>query len=793
MEENEINNKNNDSNDLELLVKDSENNSEENNNFYQDFQNDAENYYQNKKLREEQQRKNDIRSFYYSILELFTKKQYKKIIELFNSKDEEYEKEKEENEESKITYHSEWIFSYLNIISIERVIQKKVNKNNKKVKLMNLKKYLDKENNILNNMLLFIAELIKEKKRSKEDIQCFLEFMIEFILSKCANLSKYCIYKENVSEAIYFLSLGIYLINQTSNIIKSPKTFFLSAQLSIYLSSILIADNKFNSAKNMINFAIKLLYISLETILITNSKQLSFTIFDILSLEKQNIELIIKIIFHISISFYHLGACYENQGNPYFSFYAYKQSKFLLSIIKDLDEEMYSFYEFILDIENRQLMRNRLILFSNKNVKKEKLTEERKPKIRTYNAFIMNKKNKEEKFLKLEEYISNMKLIDVDNEDPHLFDKIDKRFKTNVNIATKQIHLLDYLMSDDFKKIIKDMKKIRINKLDFETINIIQKQIINIKNNEREKLSKQYKNKLISNNNKSVHKSTENKKSPHFKTINTIPSSATFNSTKRTRVSSGKKQSQILLSGINGNSSLYLLKSRPATAQNDKLKQKSKFIHVNNYLSKRSLTINRMNDIFNIDSENQKKESPLVSNRKIKKIKMENIPKYSYDKYLFNKSFMKKKKNLEKQYATEIDFQKKLLKCKEKEKNKPEPFSLKKVQSDCEKFFVTTFDKELMKIREKKFIFGNDFIKNIVRKKIKKSNFNNTFAEFRKTKRFYPMFNNKENKKEDDVDENNYKYINSLMRDIDDLSRREKLLHKNFRKKKNLKLNLFND
>ena len=139
----------------------------------------------------------------------------------------------------------------------------------------------------------------------------------------------------------------------------------------------------------MINFAIKLLYISLETILITNSKQLSFTIFDILSLEKQNIELIIKIIFHISISFSHLGACCENQGNPYFSFYAYKQSKFLLSIIKDLDEEMYSFYEFISDIENRQLMRNRLILFSNKNVKKEKLTEERKPKIRTYKTNAM--------------------------------------------------------------------------------------------------------------------------------------------------------------------------------------------------------------------------------------------------------------------------------------------------------------------------------------------------------------------------------------------------------------------
>ena len=52
---------------------------------------------------------------------MFTKKQFKKIIDLFNSKDEEYEKEKEENNEdienneNKLTYHSEWIFSFLNI------------------------------------------------------------------------------------------------------------------------------------------------------------------------------------------------------------------------------------------------------------------------------------------------------------------------------------------------------------------------------------------------------------------------------------------------------------------------------------------------------------------------------------------------------------------------------------------------------------------------------------------------------------------------------------------------------
>ena len=39
---------------------------------------------------------------------------------------------------------------------------------------------------------------------------------------------------------------------------------------------------------------------------------------------------------------------------------------------------------------------------------------------------------------------------------------------------------------------------------------------------------------------------------------------------------------------------------------------------------------------------------------------------------------------------------------------------MKKVQTECEKFYVTTFDKEMMKIREKKFFLGNDYIKNII-------------------------------------------------------------------------------
>ena len=783
MEENEMNEKN--TNDLEENNI-SQSNSEKNDKFNQDFPNGEENYYENEQKKEEEKQKNEIRLFYYSILELLNKKQYKKILELFLMKDEEKEKEEEkENKGRKITYQSEWIFSYLHLTSIEKVIQNKINKYNKSLKIAGFEKYLEKENSVIKKWLELINNLIVEHIKNKEDIHCLLEFTIEFLLSKCLFLSKYCIYHENIKEAIYFISVGIYLINCTYYFIKSPRTFCISSELLIYLTSILIADNKYDTAKNIIKFSIRLLYIGLEIFFFSNMEQLSYTLFDILTQKKQNIDIIVRIIFLISISFYHLGICYENQGNHYNAFYAYKQSKFFLTPIKDLDEDIFSFYEFIISVENRLFMRNRLILFFKKSYKKEKLIDEEKPKIKLYNAFVINREKKEKKFLNLEKYISNMKLVDVDDEDPHLFDKVDKIFKPNVNIATKQIHLLDYLMSEDFKKIIKNMKKIRINKFDYETMHIIQKQIINIKNNEREKLSKHYKNKI----NNKIGDKTNNLKSIHAKTINTIPSSKTFYSSKKTRVSSGYKNSQTLYTDADKSESLYLINSRPSTAQHDRLKihknHKSKYFSTNN-ISKRSLIINNINNEFNLDSTYHKKES--VYNKSNKNISKYKIPKYTYDKYLFNKSFMKKKKNLEKQYENELDFQKKFLKCKEKEKSKPPPFSLKEVQSNCEQFYDTIFDMEMMKIREKKFIFGTEIIKNMVRKKYKSINDNYTFTDFRKTKRFHQFFNNSKGDNEKNIENNNYKYINSLMREIDYINKKEKSLINNYRRKKNFKL-----
>lgn len=799
MEENEFNNDEINNLDEEK----SERNIDENNNFYQGLQEDEEKYYENKKLKKVELKKNEIRLFYYSILELFTKKQYKKILELFKMKEKEQEEKKEkekaieedkekeeeengdaiENEEKEedITYKTEWIFQYLQTISIQNIIQKKIGRKNKP----SFKRYIHQESEILNFWIQFINDLIINHKQSKEKIQCYLEFMIEFLIKKCINLAKSCIFQGNIREAIYFLSIGVYFINHTFNFFKSPVTFCSCGELFILLSGILIADNKYDTAKNMINFLIKLLYLSLEILFFTNPEQLSYTIFNILSQEKQNVFPIIKIIFYISISFYHLGVCFENQGKHYSSLFSYKQSKFFLSAIKDIFPDTNAFYDFIIRLENRQVMRNRLILFFQGFIKKEKLIEETKQSTETYNSLDILHQKRKKKFLRLEEYIANMKLIDVDNEDPHLFDKIDKQFNYNVNLATKQIHLLDYLMSHEFKKTLNNMKKIRINKLDYETLHLIQRQIINIKNNQREKLSKKNKNKksnlkLLTDDN------------IFSKTINTIPSSKTFNTAKKTRVSSAYKT---LMSDGNKSESIYHLKTRPSTAKNNRLKL-SKVLEpqrlLTNFHSKKSLISNKNKMNLKLDFENQSIKQNLISLsvKANKNLNQNNIPKYSYDKYLFNKSFMRKKKNLEKQYANEINFQKKFLKSKEVEIEKPLPFNLKSVQTECEKFYMTTFDKEMMKIRDKKIILGNEYINNIMKKKLerkkKERKVTNLFLEFDENKKM-DKYNLTENYIED-IDDNNYKYISSLLNDIIDLNKKEKILQKNYIKAKYLNM-----
>ena len=77
----------------------------------------------------------------------------------------------------------------------------------------------------------------------------------------------------------------------------------------------------------------------------------------------------------------------------------------------------------------------------------------------------------------------------VDDDELDLLNKVNsKPYGKKVGIVSKQIHVLNYLMSDEFHNIINGMNKIEINKLNPETKMKIQKNIRNIKNTERMKL-----------------------------------------------------------------------------------------------------------------------------------------------------------------------------------------------------------------------------------------------------------------------------------------------------------------
>ena len=77
---------------------------------------------------------------------------------------------------------------------------------------------------------------------------------------------------------------------------------------------------------------------------------------------------------------------------------------------------------------------------------------------------------------------------EVDDDEPDLLNKVNsKPYGKKVGIVTKQIHVLNYLMSDEFHNVINGMNKIEINKLNPETKMKIQKNIRNIKKRKRRK------------------------------------------------------------------------------------------------------------------------------------------------------------------------------------------------------------------------------------------------------------------------------------------------------------------
>ena len=313
------------------------------------------------------------------------------------------------------------------------------------------------------------------------------ETIITQLLKYCYNFAKYCTYKSKVYDAIAFLSLGMNLIRKMIDYASSPEILFWSSHICLFLSSLLISTNNCLSAKNFIILSFILCYKELELIL-NESNRIINNVFYIKN-NSHNSALMSKIFSLISISFYQFGICFENEKNFEDAKTCYNQSKYFNSKNTFKNQQKSNFDLFIDNLIQRICFRNKLISFflSEEKENKNLIVEKKKPK-KFHNKYEIFFNKHKKRYDKIKKYIENLKIVEIDDEDPNLLNEIKgKPFSDKVGIPTKNIHLLNYLLNHKFNDFIRNTKNLKINNLSNDNFLKIRKQINLIKKEEMEK------------------------------------------------------------------------------------------------------------------------------------------------------------------------------------------------------------------------------------------------------------------------------------------------------------------
>jgi hypothetical protein len=178
---------------------------------------------------------------------------------------------------------------------------------------------------------------------------------------------------------------------------------------------------------------------------------------------------------------------------------------------------------------------------------------------------------------------------------------------------------------------------------------------------------------------------------------------------------------------------------------------------------------------------------------KSQQTKLNKVPKIKHNKFTFNPKFQRKIAFLDNQLDKEIKFQKNLLKCKDQEKGISfEPFNDRKVQAQCDNFFMTTLETEMKGIREReKMLEKNELNKKAlsVSKKMKQAFTSKYVREKNKSVIPKPKYSDYQIK---ECNIRNNTLLNTLQGDLDLIEQKElscennlkKLNHLTFRKRK---------
>ena len=423
------------------------------------------------------------------------------------------------------------------------------------------------------------------------------------------------------------------------------------------------------------------------------------------------------ILSNIALNFYLRATIFEHIGNIDSALDSYKEvewfsMKFLstkmpnfVKYMSDLLNCAWNNYNLIMMIKIGKEMKNRQKMIS---VGLEELKEKNKLKKNIFG-------NSHLRFIKFHKFKNNEQKLKkyLDNLGKQLYKEEEIRNANLFNVFSKTgyvlstVKMIDNLLSNDFKHVLKKMNKIEITKQKEDIKDLINKTIMkNQKSNHvREIINSKLSAKLNINNSPKGNKSDniiikDNNlilRKKHLISIKKLPHRNHKSNNNNYFHYLDQLTHKYSISCKNIDKTVKNCNIFNADDKNQIKKLEKIFINNNNYSSIRTNELRK--SIFNfkhysIEKVNHKKMKSGFSSTRSSHSK-EKVEKIPMDKEFFSKEYIKKKIFLDKFCNKEFNFQKNLLKtksCKEFIKPHDDDFDIKKVKNDAELNFNTILE-----------------------------------------------------------------------------------------------------
>ena len=421
-------------------------------------------------ISEEENTEEKFNKIFGNLMEHFNKNKFRNVFS---------EIDKNEISYYKLNISNSLVFTHLQIRCAFEIIDKKFFKYFGKQRIKGMNNWL----NIIDNLIIKLQNLISILPLIQQTDQ--FELLARYYLINYYNNSLYCYHQNKFNDSISFLSLCSKLIFSISKYITNPKIIHITEKIYLFKTVYFISDSDFLTAINYLNTILRLCFREIDILYYLycqNQNKKNFVFEDQSS--------VIDINFNLAICFYQLGYCFENLNDIEKAETAYQQSKFIC--INFIRKDYSDICKFINDIAFRiKNYRNIINCIQNFDIESLNYDSENEKKNNFYPIYRPFQFGKVKKFKRIQSFVEHLKLNDIDDDEKNLFNEIGKKNKSKAVIRmTKDIKLLNYLSSNNFKSTIVKMKKIELSKMNRETKNIIQKKINSIKLNKKSQLRK---------------------------------------------------------------------------------------------------------------------------------------------------------------------------------------------------------------------------------------------------------------------------------------------------------------